>query len=47
MAFINVSILCIGFNDFKLKCENLLEYNNCFSRNAYEKNDKILLKNVQ
>ena len=35
---------CIGFIDFMLQCKNLLEYENLFSPNDYEKNDKIILK---
>ena len=27
-----------------LKCKSLLDYTNLFSRNDYEKNDKIILK---
>ena len=38
---------CIGFIDFMLKDESLLEYTNLFSPNSYEKNDKIILKNFQ
>ena len=33
---------CIGFIDFMLKGISLLDYTNLFSRNDYEKNDKIL-----
>ena len=35
---------CIGFIDFILKVKSLLEYINVFSPNAYEKNNKIILK---
>ena len=35
---------CIGFVDFMLKGEGLLDYKNSFSPNDYEKNDKIILK---
>ena len=35
---------CIGFIDFMLKGKGLLDYNNLFSPNEYEKNDKIILK---
>ena len=35
---------CIGFIDFILKSKSLLEYENLFSPNAYEKNNKIVLK---
>ena len=38
---------CIGFIDFMLKGRNLLDYTNSFSRNKYEKNDKIILKHFQ
>ena len=44
----NVSTMCgsscIGFIDFMLKDKGLLDYNNLFSPNEYEKNDKIILK---
>ena len=39
--------LCIGRIDFMLKGKNLLDYTNLFSRNVYEKNDKIILKYCQ
>ena len=35
---------CVEFIDFMLKGKRLLEYTNSFSRNDYEKNDKIILK---
>ena len=35
---------CIGFIDFMLKAESLLDYTNLFSPNYYEKNYKIILK---
>ena len=35
---------CVEFIDFMLKGKRLLEYTNLFSRNDYEKNDKIILK---
>ena len=35
---------CIGFIDFMLKGKSLLDYTNLFSRNDYEKNDKIIVK---
>ena len=35
---------CIGFIDFMLKGKSLLDYQNLFSRNDYERNDKIILK---
>ena len=35
---------CIGFIDFILRGESLLEYTNLFSPNDYEKNNKIILK---
>ena len=38
---------CIGFIDFMLKGETLLDYTNSFSVNDYEKNDKIILKYSQ
>ena len=39
--------VCIGFIDFKLKGQNLLEYTNLFSLNDYERNDKRILKYFQ
>ena len=33
---------CIGFIDFMLKGESLLDYKNLFSCNGYDKNDKIV-----
>ena len=45
------SIMCgcfnIGFIDFMLEDINLSDYTNLFSRNEYEKNDKIILKHFQ
>ena len=38
---------CIGFIDFMLKSKSLLDYTNSFSRNDYEKNDKIIRKYLQ
>ena len=38
---------CIGFTDFMLKGESLLDYANLFSPNEHEKNDKIILKYFQ
>ena len=35
---------CIGFIDFMLKSENLLEHTNLFSPNDYEKNNKTISK---
>ena len=35
---------CIGFIDFMLKSESLLEHTNLFSPNDYEKNNKTILK---
>ena len=35
---------CMGFIDFMLKGESLLDYTNLFSPNDYEKNDEILLQ---
>ena len=37
----------IGFISFMLKGKSLLDYRNLFSRNDYEKNDKIILKYSQ
>ena len=37
---------CIRFIDFMLKGKGLLDYTNLFSPNDYEKNDKIILKNL-
>ena len=38
---------CIGFIDFMLRGETLLEYTNLLSPNDYKKNDKIILKYFQ
>ena len=38
---------CIGFIDFMLKGESLLDYTNLFFPNDYEKNNKIILKYFQ
>ena len=38
---------CIVFIDFMFKGKSLLEYTNLFSRNDYEKNDKMILKHFQ
>ena len=38
---------CIGFIDFILKGQSLLDYTNLFSPNEYEKNDKIISKYFQ
>ena len=38
---------CVGFIDFMLKGESLLDFTNSFSPNEYEKNDKIILKYSQ
>ena len=35
---------CIGFIDYMIKDKILLEYTNLLSPNAYENNDKIMLK---
>ena len=35
---------CIGFIDFILGGESLLQYTNLFSPSDYEKNNKIILK---
>ena len=37
----------IGFVDFMLEGQRLLDYTNFFSPNKYEKNDKIILKYFQ
>ena len=38
---------CIAFIDFMLNGRSLLDYANLFSRNDYEKNDKIILEHFQ
>ena len=38
---------CIGFIGFMLKDKYLLDHENLFSPNNYEKNDKIVLKYFQ
>ena len=38
---------CIGFTDFMLKGKSLLDYIDLFSPNIYEKNEKIILQNLQ
>ena len=38
---------CVGFIDFMLKSESLLEYTNVISANEYKKNAKIILKSFQ
>ena len=38
---------CIGFIDYMIKGEGLLDYTNLFSPNEYEKNYKIILKHFQ
>ena len=38
---------CVGFIDFMLKSESLLEYTNVISASEYKKNDKIILKSFQ
>ena len=35
---------CIGFTDFMLTGKRLLDYTYLFSRNEYQKIDKIILK---
>ena len=44
----NDSIMCgyfsIGFINFMLKGESLLDFTNLLSPNEYEKNDKLILK---
>ena len=39
--------VCIGFIDFMLKGNILLDYKNLFSPNGYRKNDKTILKYFQ
>ena len=34
--------ICIGFIDFMLTGKGLFDYTNLFSRNDYEKNDKMI-----
>ena len=47
----NDSIMCgyfsIGFINFMLKGESLLDFTNLLSPNEYEKNDKLILKYSQ
>ena len=47
----NDSIMCgyfsIGFIEFMLKGESLLDFTNLLSPNEYEKNDKLILKYSQ
>ena len=38
---------CIGFIDFMLKDQSLLDYINIFSPNEYENSDKIILNYFQ
>ena len=38
---------CTGFTDFMLKGKSLLDYIDLFSPNIYEKNEKIILQNLQ
>ena len=38
---------CIGFINFMLKGQSLLDHTNLFSPNKYEKNNKIILKYFQ
>ena len=38
---------CIGFVDFMLKGQRLLDYTNLFSPKEYGKNDKTILKYFQ
>ena len=38
---------CIAFIDFMLKGKSLLDCNNLFSADKYEKNDKIIPKYFQ
>ena len=35
---------CTGFINSMLERKSLLDYTNLFSRNKYERNDKIILK---
>ena len=44
---IRCEYFCIGFIDIMLKSRSFLDYNNLFSPNEYEKNDKIILKYFQ
>ena len=39
--------ICIGFNDFMLKGQCLLDYTSLLSPNEHEKNDKIIPKYFQ
>ena len=39
-------MFCIGFIDFMLKGQSLLYYTIFVSPDEYEKNDKIILKNI-
>ena len=38
---------CVGFIDFMLKVQSLLDYKNLFSPSEYGKNDKIILKHFR
>ena len=38
---------CIGFIEFMIKDESLLDYTNLFSPNDYKSDDKIILKYFQ
>ena len=38
---------CIGFVDFMLKGQSLIDYTNLFSPNDSEKNDNVILKYFQ
>ena len=38
---------CIGFIDFMLEGNNLLDYTNLYFPHEFEKNDKIILKYFQ
>ena len=39
--------VCVGFIDFMLNGNSLLDYTNLFSPNKYEKNDKTIIKHIQ
>ena len=39
--------VCVGFIDFMLNGNSLLDYTNLFSPNKYEKNDKTIIKHFQ
>ena len=47
MRFDNIGYFCIGFINFILKGESLLDYTNLFSPNEYKKINKIIAKYFQ